>query len=79
LMEALGYRYYIKAWDKIKQDFSIEVEFSHILTEGSENGYRIIHQEDFLTLNQVIMILNKTNRIGLKEKRRLLKFIKDSI
>ncbi|MBD2449414.1 hypothetical protein H6G76_20065 [Nostoc sp. FACHB-152] len=78
LVMALGYVYYMKAWQKIKTEQAIKVEYSFSITGGLED-IEVIHQEDFLTYNQVVSILNKTNKIGVKERRRLLKFIKDSM
>ncbi|MBD2502815.1 hypothetical protein [Anabaena azotica] len=78
LVMALGYVYYMKAWEKIKTEQGIKVEYSFTITGGGAED-EIIFQEDFLTYNQVVIMLSRINKIGIKERRRLLKFIKDSI
>jgi hypothetical protein len=75
---ALGYVYYMKAWEKIKKEQGIKVEYTFTITD-EQQGNAIVYQEDFLTLNQVTTLLANTNKIGLKERRRLLQFLKDSI
>lgn len=78
LIMALGYVYYMKAWEKIKKEQGIKIEYSFTITD-EQQGDAVVYQEDFLTINQVTSLLANTNKIGIKEKCRLLNFLKDSI
>jgi hypothetical protein len=78
LVMALGYKNYAKAWEKIKDKYGFNIEYSLTFTGGSKDEEVFIN-EDFLTLTQVRILLEKTNRLGIRESQRLLNFIVGSI
>lgn len=75
---ALGYKNYVKSWEKLKFKYSFGIEHSLTFTGGSKDEEVFIN-EDFLTLTQVRILLEKTNRLGVRENQRLLNFIVGSI
>jgi hypothetical protein len=75
---ALGYKDFVKAWEKLKVKYSFDIEYSLTFTGGSKDEEVFIN-EDFLTLTQVRILLENTTKIGVREKQRLLNFIVGSI
>ncbi|KOP22818.1 hypothetical protein AMR41_29425 [Hapalosiphon sp. MRB220] len=74
LVIILGYKNYLPAWNKLKTQYNLSIEYS--LVFNTEAGS---FAEEFLTFKQAQEIVYNSSRLRCSEKNSLLAFIVESI